>query len=346
MALTDFTTDGAPIPAGSGVVSKTTTSSLPDWYSNFAKDLLAGAKNVAIQDYVKPPMPRVAGFTPTEIRGMDATVAASTYAAAPIKTGLDAATDLVGKSGLSAAQPYLDAAGKPVYEGISNYMNPYNDAVTNRIAELGARNLTEKILPGLNDQFIRSGQPGSSRNAEMFGRAARDTGDSILAQQNAALQAGYSGALTSAGGDRTRSADLATTAGNLGTAAVTSGLDVAKTITDIGKAGQDAALAGAGALTGVGAAERDMNQKNIDVAVADFLKEQGYPAEKIAELLKTLTGVGETGAVPKTTTEEGIEPLSYNPGFEPSTAANIGGALTGGASVIKALDEAGVFGKK
>jgi len=344
MALTDLLSDGAPIPAGTAPINRTTTTSAPDWYTNYAKDLLAGQGVISTRPYEPPPMPRVAGFTDTERAGMAATTAASNSAAAPIAAGLGVANSLIGKSGLSAAQPLLDAAGRPVYEGISNYMNPYNDAVTNRIAMLGGRNLREQLLPGINDQFIRAGQAGSSRNADMFNRALRDTGEGILAEQNKALQSGYSGALTSSAEDLKRRADLARTTGDLGTAAVTSGLDVAKGLTDIGKTGQETALAGAGALTGVGTAERSMDQRNYDVAVADWLKEQGYPQDQIDAALKTFAGIGAvSGAVPEGKTEVGIQPITYNPGYEPSTAANIGGALTGGASIIKALDDAGLI---
>ena len=59
--------------------------------------------------------------------------------------------------------------------------------------------------------------------------------------------------------------------------------------------------------------------------------------------MKTFTGVGTAGAVPKAQTEVGIQPLSYNPGYAPSTAADIGGTLTGGAAFIKALKDAGIF---
>ena len=343
MGMLDFLTEGAPIPAGTVPTSKTRTSATPDWYTNYAKDLLAGQRDLSLETYAKPPMPRVAGFTPTETKGMEATVDAAGTAAAPIKAGLDVATGLVGKSGLTTAQPYLDAAGKPVYEGISNYMNPYNDAVTNRIAELGARNLREQILPGINDQFIAGGSAGGSRNAEMFNRAARDTSENILAQQNAALQAGYTGALTSSAADLQRQANLAGTAGDLGTAAVRSGLDVAKGITDIGVTGQESGLAGAAAITGVGAAERGMDQRNIDVAVADWGKEQGWPQAKIDEALKTMKGVADTGAVPKAETETAIEATGKAQQYEPSPISEVGGVVTGGAAIFKALKDAGLI---
>ena len=344
MALTDLLSDGAPIPAGTAPVNKTTTTSSPDWYTNYAKDLLAGQGVVSTRPYEPPPMPRVAGFTDTERAGMAATTAASSSAAAPIAAGLSVANSLIGMSGLSAAQPLLDAAGRPVYEGISNYMNPYNDAVTNRIAELGARTLREKLLPEISDRFVRSGQFGGSRQSEMIGRGLRDIYESTLAEQNKALQSGYSGALTSSAEDLKRRAELARTTGDLGTAAVTSGLDVAKGLTDIGKTGQETALAGAAAVTGVGAAERSMDQRNLDVSLADWLKSQGYPQDQIDAALKTFAGIGAvSGAVPQGKTEVGIQPTSYPQQYGQSpldTALSTGSTAIG---IYKDLKDAGII---
>ena len=343
MSMLDFLTSGAPLPAGTAPINKTTTTATPGWYTDHVKNILAGQGVISTRPYEPPPMPRVAGFTDTEKAGMAATTAAAGLAAPGLERAGNVAEGMVGKSGLSAAQPYLDAAGKPVYEGISNYMNPYNDAVTNRIAELGGRNLREQLLPGINDQFIRAGQPGSSRNADMFNRALRDTGENILSQQNAALQAGYSGALTTAGNDLTRTATLANTAGNLGTAAVTSGLDTANTIAKIADQTQTSGLAGAAAVTGVGTAERSMDQRNLDVALADWLKEQGYPQEQIDATLKTLGAVGASGAVPKAQTEVGIQPTSYPQEYANSPLRTGLSTVSTGLGIYKDAKDAGLF---
>jgi hypothetical protein len=348
MALLDFLTSGAPLPAGTAPISKTTTTATPDWYSNYAKDLLSGQQNIATTPYQTYQGPRIADFTDTQRQGMDQTVAAAGLAAPAIQQGIGVAQGQIGQSGLSAAQPYLNAAGQNAYGNVGNYMNPYNDAVTNRIATLGARNLTEKILPGINDQFIAGGSAGGSRNAEMFSRAARDTGENILAQQNAALQSGYTGALAASQSDLTRQSNLAQTAGNLGTAGVTSGLDVAKTIADLGGQAQTAGLAGANAVTGVGAAQQGMNQQNLTLAYSDYLKQKGYPQEQIDAALKTFTGIGNVaGAVPKAQTEVGIQPTAYPQQYQPSALATGLGTLATGAGIAKDLsgvDLSNLFG--
>jgi hypothetical protein len=96
------------------------------------------------------------------------------------------------------ATPYLQQASDLSQQGaqtglgnIQDYMNPYTDQVVNRIGELGARNLRENLLPNIQDRAIQAGTFGGSRSGEAIGRALRDTQESTLAQQSAALQQGY-----------------------------------------------------------------------------------------------------------------------------------------------------------
>ena len=342
MALLDFVTSGAPLPAGTAPVSKTTTTATPDWYTNYAKDLMAGQGVVSTTPYQTYQGPRIADFTATQQQGMDKTIAAAGLGAAPIQQGIGVAQGQIGQSGLSAAQPYLSAAGQNAYGNVANYMNPYNEAVTNRIGELGARTLREQLLPEISDRFVRSGQFGGSRQSEMIGRGLRDVYESTLAEQAKALQSGYGGALTAAQADLTRQGQLASTAGNLGTAGVTSGLDVAKTIADLGGQAQTSGLAGAKAVTDVGAAQQGMNQQNLTLRYQDFLKQQGYPQEQIDAALKTAAGLGAAGAIPKAQTEQGIEPLNYAQQYQPSALATGLGAAATTAGALKTLKEAGL----
>lgn len=126
-------------------------------------------------------------------------------------------------SGVNAASPYLQAAAMntlqgsaPVTNTVGQYMNPYTDAVTNRIAELGARNLQENLAPALGSQFIRAGQFGSRGMGEMGARTLRDLNESVMAQQAQSLQQGYGQALTAAQADAARQLQAAGQLGTLG----------------------------------------------------------------------------------------------------------------------------------
>ena len=118
-------------------------------------------------------------------------------------------------SGINAAQPYLGAAGQSSANYIQDYMNPYNQAVTSQIANLGARNLQENLLPGVSDAFIRSGTFGGTRMGEFGQRALRDTQESVLNQQAQALQQGYGQAISAAQAEAQKQLQVGQAAGTL-----------------------------------------------------------------------------------------------------------------------------------
>lgn len=107
-------------------------------------------------------------------------------------------------------------ATTPTSQTVASYMNPYNEAVTNRIAQLGARNLRENLAPAIGSQFIRAGQFGSRGMGEMGARTLRDLNESIMAQQAQTLQQGYGQALTAAQADAARQLQAASQIGALG----------------------------------------------------------------------------------------------------------------------------------
>lgn len=130
-----------------------------------------------------------------------------------------AASSLIGKGtgagGTEAASPFLSAASQTAPGAISSYMSPYTSGVVDEIARLGSRNLTENIIPNINDTFIGSGQFGSDRNAATIGNSIRDASRDIAGKQSEALERGYGTAGTLFQADQSRLAGLAGTAGNL-----------------------------------------------------------------------------------------------------------------------------------
>lgn len=186
--------------------------------------------------------------------------------------------------GLGAAAPYLQAASSSFPQAAASYMSPYTSQVTDRIAQLGARNLSENLLPQISDQFVRAGQFGSPQQRDVVGRALRDTQESVLGQQAQALEQGYQTAGQLYGQDASRYAGLAGTAGGLGTSQQqilqgagsqlgNLGLSQAGLLSNVGStgaglAGQDASrqiTAGQG-LSGIG-------QSQIQAAQADYARQ-------------------------------------------------------------------------
>lgn len=116
-------------------------------------------------------------------------------------TGVGAFTDpnMVRVAGTSAANNlsgFRDAQARQlaqitVPQVMTSYMNPYVNQVVARIAQLNQRNLSENLLPQVNQTFTGAGQFGGTRNAEFTNRAVRDANESILGQQAQALQQGF-----------------------------------------------------------------------------------------------------------------------------------------------------------
>ena len=289
MSVTDFLFEGqAPTPT---TLTGTATSQLPEWYNEYTKNMLGRAQAIADIPYATYGGPRIAGFTPTEEEGMAATKkAAGTFE--PFLEGAKTALGRAGETtGMGAAAPYLQAAGTTFPGAVSQYMSPYTQNVVNRIADVGLRQLQEKFLPAIGEEFTKAGQFGGSRMGEFGARALRDVQESVLAEQAKALESGYKTAADIYGADVGRMADLARISGSLGAQDLESLMSLAGKYGELGGTAQELGLRGGEAITGVGAAERQLQQKNLNLAYEDFLRQQGYPAEQAKFLSDMLQGV-------------------------------------------------------
>jgi hypothetical protein len=343
MALTDFLNNGQ-LPTGSTFKSLTSETVLPDWYTNYAMQLLSNQQALAAQPLPTYQGPRVAEFSPTTQQGFGMTGTAATAYQPALNAATQATQGAINApGGLNVAQPYLGAAGQSSVANINQYMNPYTDQVVNRIGELGRRNLNETLLPEVEGRYVKAGQLGFGPRDENMGgtpsgmmtdtaRALRDTNADILGQQALALRGGFTEATGLAGTDMARQASLAATAGGLGGQDLTRQLSGAGQLGELGTAAQTLGLTGAGALQQVGAAQQGQAQKNIDVAYGDYLRQQGYPQEQINAMLQTFGGVA--AGVPKASKEEGLVPLGYQEKLAPSTAETVGGTLAGLGAIL------------
>ena len=130
---------------------------------------------------------------------------------------------------LTEADPYLTAAGKSSYTDVGKYMSPYQTGVMDVIAKQGARNLSENLLPGVSDAFIKAGQFGGTRMGEFGSRALRDTQEAVLNQQAQLANQGYGQALSASQADLARQAQLAGTVGSI------SGADLSRVLQGAGQ---------------------------------------------------------------------------------------------------------------
>ena len=166
--------------------------------------------------------------------GLDIVKAGSGYLADANTTTADA----LAEKALTAADPYLTAAGKSSYTDVGKYMSPYQTGVMDVIAKQGARNLSENLLPGVSDAFIKAGQFGGTRMGEFGSRALRDTQESVLNQQAQLANQGYGQALSASQADLARQAQLAGTVGSI------SGADLSRVLQGAGQYQNLASTAG------------------------------------------------------------------------------------------------------
>lgn len=187
--------------------SSYSTNNLPGWYTDFQRNLTGAATNV-VQGAAGQPVPhqQQAGFTGDQTQSFQMVrdamgnwvplmnaAGANTAGAVPTATGYaNNAVNAVAGPSRNWPQEYRQ------------YMSPYTASVVDEIGRLGNRNFTENIAPAVDSSFIGNGQFGSTRNAEIMGRAARDSAADTLGKQQMALESGYKTAADIFGADADR----------------------------------------------------------------------------------------------------------------------------------------------
>ena len=209
---------------------------------------------------------------------------------------------------LYAANPYLQQAGDTSVSNVNTYMNPYQTNVMDALAQQGTRNLTENLLPGVSDSFIKAGQFGSRNMGEFGSRALRDTQESILRQQAPLMQQGYAQAMQASAGDKARQAGLAGTVGGISTSDLGRQFSALQSMGDMAIADQNANYRDLTALEAAGQAEQMQMQQQLTAAEKEFVDQQLYPQRQMDWLStqvrgmapitpqKTLTSGSTTGA--------------------------------------------------
>lgn len=225
---------------------------LPEWYTQYAKDVLSKATAATAQPYTAYTAPRIAGFAPEQEQAF---------------TGF--------KSSMGGYQPYLEAASQGLQRGTQSfttpgvaqqYMNPYTQNVVAGIGAMAGRNLYENILPAVNRTFIGGGTFGGSRSAEFTNRAVRDTQAAALAAQNEAMQKGYESGMGQFNTEQNR--------------LVTSAPYMASIAEQMQKQ-RNLDLAG---LEQIGGQRQQLGQRSADLAYQDFLAQREYPYEQVQRL--------------------------------------------------------------
>lgn len=276
--------------------SESTTTAWPTWYSQWINQLLSKGSAVVDEPYQAYTGPRIAPTTADQQQAYNLT-----------------------RQGIGSYQPMVNTAGQYLTQAgagfnpteFGSYMSPYTEGVVNRIADLGARNLSEKLLPQVNDTFIKAGQFGGSRNADFTARALRDTQESILGQQSQALASGYNSAMDA----YQRGKDQQLTAGQ--------GLG------SLAGSAQGYGLKDAAALQAIGQEQQGQTQKSLDTAYGDFLEQRGYPRQQAEWMSALIRGMNPPTS--STTTSTGTASSSQ---LAPNGLAQLAGAGVGLGSLL------------
>jgi len=291
-------------------VQQTTTQTiLPEWYTQYAQNVLSKAYAATSEPYQKyvtkdasgkeVPIARIAGFQPEQEQAF---------------SGF--------KSSMGAYQPYLTAASQGLQAGTQSfaqpglsqqYMNPYIQNVVSGIGAQAGRNLYENIIPNINRTFVGGGTFGGKRNTEFMNRAVRDTQASALSAQNEALNKGYENAQGQFNTEQNRLITASPYMAALGTQQQTQ---------------RNLDLAG---LEQIGSQRQQLGQRSADLAYQDFERQRDYPYEQALRL----SAIGGTPTASGSGTTLTTAP-------KPSTTGQILGGLT---SAVGILGATGAFGK-
>lgn len=298
MGVLDFLFEGSPPPNVSSIT--TSTTNMPDWYQEYTRGLLGKSNTIAADAMAynngSPVLPQqVAGFTPATTQSFDMTAA---------NIGIqDPSFD-------AARGTFTNVAGGFDQSKFQQYLNPYTQNVNNVIATLGARNLSENLLPAVNDSFVGAGQFGGSRNAEFTNRALRDTQQAILNQQAQNMNQGYQQTMQNYMQGQGQ------------------GLAAGQNLVGLGAQESQLGLQQAAAMNAVGQQQQAQQQQVYNTDVANFNAQRDYPQQVAAFMNQQVRGFNP----PTSTTQDYAGPGTN---YQPSPLAQIASAGMTAAGINK-----------
>lgn len=294
----DYLFQGQASP--SVTTSGTASMGIPDWYQQYTQGLASRAVSLG-QNAENQPIPQqsVAGFTPDQtnafqmVRDNTGAWRPSMQAAANSVQGAQgAATGAQGQANAAVAGP---AASWTDPGTMSKYMSPYTSAVVSEIARLGNQNFNENVMPQINMSMLGSGQFGSERNADVLGRAGRDTQLGITGQQASALESGYATGANLFNQDANRQQQQqqmqAGTALQGGQLAATTGLQAGQQQGALGQAMQQMGLTDAQATQAIGQQQQQLNQLGLDTAYNNTVGQNNWDWTNLNNMSSIVRGV-------------------------------------------------------
>lgn len=287
------------MPTGGGQSapsSQTVTNELPQFLEDAYQKGIDRADAASQEEYVPYSGQRIANFNNDTQSSFNMT-----------RSGVGQFMPTVGAAindTASAATPFNAAT-------FNQFMDPYKQNVTDEISRLGNRNFTENLLPQVNSQFTGGGMFGSTRNADILGRAARDTQDDITGKQGDYLSQGFQSSMNNYNTAMNRS------------------LQAGSQLGDLAKTGQQVYGNDVNELARIGQTQETKNQLGLDTAYNQFLEQRDYPKSQIDWFNSVAHGIPSQSL--NTQTKQSFTPQS-NP---ISQALGLGGSLSALSSMAK-----------
>jgi hypothetical protein len=247
-----------------GQSSATTTTTTPEYYTNYIKDLATQGMAAT---------PKYVGADPLQTTGFElANTNVGNY-----KPDLDTAGNLINKGAAvditGAANPYLTSGTSSSADLVGGYMSPYTQNVVDQIRIANQQNIAQNLSPGITAGAVGSGQFGSQRGANALALGISNANIGALAQQAAALQSGYSDALKAAQAQRANQVNAGQIAGNMATAEAQKNRDLATSSINLGSQRQTSGLTDVNQLLTTGAQKQQIEQ-NKELFPLDVLSKK------------------------------------------------------------------------
>lgn len=312
--------------------STASSNGLPAWYQQYLSGIAGKATEIAgNQSSMGVPAQSVAGFNPDQLQAFSQVRQNQGNWQAPIADATNAASSIIGNSSDLINKAQDSVAGPSQSWGTKAaqaYMSPYTQQVVDNIQRLGVRNLNENLIPGVQDQFLGSGQFGSTRNADILGRTVRDANADINGQVAGALNAGYTNAQTMFTQDANRQqaqqqlqGQTALQGAGLATGAAQS---QASTLGALGQTMQQLGSADAQNLSTIGGQQQGLNQTVLNTDYTNQTNANNFDWNTLNNMNSVIRGL----QLPQSAVQTTNQPATPANGMYSGSAMSGAGALS------------------
>ena len=286
----------------SGDTTTTSSSSaLPEWYSPYAKDMLAKAKDVTEEPYQAYSGQRLADFSPDTNTAFGLIRSNANGGAPALDAGINAAT---GAANYTASQiPGTD---------LTPYMDPYIKNVLD-VQKQRAVQAFQEQQAGRDANAVNAGAFGGDRRFVADSLAQRDLNQQLQGIDATGLSNAFNNATQLFQNDETNRR-----------AAAELGISAASTLGQLGQTRNDILNQQAEALSGVGSKIQQRQQAGLDLAYKDFQDQRAYPTQQLSLYSQLLAGSPVQSNTTTSTTEPAPDWLSQLIGAGTSIAGLAG----------------------